>query len=135
VSRRGWSLFLAMCLVWGLPYLFIRIAVESVDPGTLVFTRTALASLILLPIALVRREVRAVLVSWLPLVAFTVIEIMVPWLLLGHAEQRISSSLTGLLVSAVPLFGALAFLLTASAERFSRSQVGGLFMGFIGVAR
>jgi drug/metabolite transporter (DMT)-like permease len=134
VSKRGWSLFLAMCLIWGLPYLFIRIAVDSVDPGTLVFIRTALASLILLPIALVRREVRAVLVSWRPLVVFTVIEIMVPWLLLGHAEQRISSSLTGLLVSAVPLFGALAFLLTASAERFSRGQVGGLLMGFVGVA-
>jgi drug/metabolite transporter (DMT)-like permease len=123
-----------MCVIWGLPYLFIRIAVDSVDPGTLVFLRTALAALILLPIALVRREVRPVLAAWKPLAAFTVVEIMVPWLLLGHAEQRISSSLTGLLVSAVPLFGALAFLLTASAERFSRAQVGGLLLGFIGVA-
>ena len=134
MSRRGWSLFLAMCVIWGLPYLFIRIAVDSVDPGTLVFVRTALAALVLLPIALVRREVRPVLSHWRPLAAFTVVEIMVPWLLLGHAEQRISSSLTGLLVSAVPLFGALAFLLTASAERFSRGQVAGLLLGFVGVA-
>jgi drug/metabolite transporter (DMT)-like permease len=123
-----------MCVIWGLPYLFIRIAVDSVDPGTLVFVRTALASLVLLPIALVRREVRAVLPHWRPVAAFTVVEIMVPWLLLGHAEQRISSSLTGLLISAVPLFGALAFLLTATAERFSRGQVGGLLLGFVGVA-
>jgi len=134
MSRRGWSLFLAMCLIWGVPYLFIRIAVESVDPGTLVFVRTALAALVLLPIALARREVRQVLTRWKPLAVFTVIEIMVPWMLLGHAEQRISSSLTGLLVSAVPLFGALAFLLTTSAERFSRGQTVGLVLGFVGVA-
>jgi drug/metabolite transporter (DMT)-like permease len=123
-----------MCLIWGLPYLFIRIAVDSVDPGTLVFVRTAMAALVLLPIALVRREVLAAVARWRPLAAFAVIEIMLPWMLLGHAEQRISSSLTGLLVSAVPLFGALAFLLTASAERFSRGQTVGLVLGFVGVA-
>lgn len=134
MSRRGWSLFLAMCLIWGLPYLFIRIAVESVDPGTLVFLRTALASIVLLPIALARREVRQVLAHWKPLAVFTVIEIMVPWLLLGHAEQRLSSSLTGLLLAGIPLFAALAFLLTSTAERFSRGETTGLVLGFVGVA-
>jgi drug/metabolite transporter (DMT)-like permease len=123
-----------MCLIWGLPYLFIRIAVESVDPGTLVFLRTALASIVLLPIALARREVRQVLAHWKPLAVFTVIEIMVPWLLLGHAEQRLSSSLTGLLLAGIPLFAALAFLLTSTAERFSRGETTGLVLGFVGVA-
>jgi drug/metabolite transporter (DMT)-like permease len=134
MTRRGWSLFLAMCLIWGLPYLFIRIAVEHVDPGTLVFVRTALAALVLLPIALVRREVVVVLRRWRPLAVFAFVEIMMPWVLLGHAEQTISSSLAGLLVATVPLFGALGFLLTAQAERFSRLQVTGLFLGFVGVA-
>ncbi|TNM36720.1 DMT family transporter [Nocardioides albidus] len=123
-----------MCLIWGLPYLFIRIAVEHVSPAGLVFLRTALAAVILLPLALARREVAPVLARWRPLVLFAVIEIMVPWVLLGHAEQRISSSLAGLLVSAVPLFGALAFLVTSHAERFTPAQVGGLALGFVGVA-
>jgi drug/metabolite transporter (DMT)-like permease len=134
VTKRGWSLFLAMCLIWGLPYLFIRIAVEHVSPAGLVFLRTALASLVLLPVALARREVAPVLARWRPLALFAFIEIMVPWVLLGHAEQRISSSLAGLLVAAVPLFGALAFLVTAHAERFSTSQAAGLVLGFAGVA-
>ncbi|UUW89962.1 DMT family transporter [Pimelobacter simplex] len=134
MTKRGWSLFLAMCLIWGLPYLFIRIAVEDVSPAALVFLRTALAALVLLPIALVRREVGPVLARWRPLVVFAVIEIMIPWVLLGHAEQRISSSLAGLLVAAVPLFGALAFLVTSHAERFTLSQTGGLVLGFAGVA-
>ncbi len=134
MSRRGWTLFLAMCLIWGLPYLFIRIAVEHVSPGGLVFFRTALAALMLLPLALARHEVRDVLAHWRPLLAFSVIEIMIPWVLLGHAETEISSSLAGLLVAAVPLFGALAFLLTPHAEKFSPVQLGGLFLGFAGVA-
>lgn len=133
MTRRGWALFVAMCLVWGIPYLFIRVAVEHVDPGTLVFLRTAVAALVLIPIALVRREVAAVLPRWRPLALFALIEIMVPWVLLGHAEQRISSSLAGLLVAAVPLFGALGFLLTSYAERFTRNQAVGLVLGFAGV--
>ena len=134
MTKRGWSLFLAMCLIWGLPYLFIRIAVEDVTPAALVFLRTAIAALVLLPIALARREVAPVLARWQPLVLFAVLEIMVPWVLLGHAEQRISSSLAGLLVAAVPLFGALAFLITEHAERFSVAQSAGLVLGFAGVA-
>ena len=134
MTNRGWSLFLAMCLIWGLPYLFIRIAVDHVSPAELVFLRTAIAALVLLPLALLRREVAPVLARWQPLVLFAVIEIMIPWVLLGHAEQRISSSLAGLLVAAVPLFGALAFLVTSHAERFSAAQLGGLVLGFAGVA-
>lgn len=134
MSRRGWALFLAMCVIWGLPYLFIRIAVEHVSPGALVWVRTGLGTLVLLPIALMRGQVRPVLARWQPLLLFAVIEIMVPWMLLSHAEQEITSSLAGLLVAAVPLFGALAFLLTSSAERFSRFQLVGLFLGFTGVA-
>lgn len=134
MTKRGWSLFLAMCVIWGLPYLFIRIAVEDVSPAVLVLLRTALAALVLLPLALLRRQVRPVLARWRPLVVFSAIEIMVPWVLLGHAEQKISSALAGLLVAAVPLFGALAFLVTAHAERFTAVQVGGLVLGFAGVA-
>lgn len=134
MTKRGWSFFLAMCLIWGLPYLFIRIAVEHVSPAGLVFLRTALAALVLLPIALARGDVAPVLRRWRPLVLFAFLEIMVPWVLLGHAEQRISSSLAGLLVAAVPLFGALAFLVSKDAERFTPAQVGGLVLGFAGVA-
>lgn len=134
MSRRGWTLFLAMCVIWGLPYLFIRIAVEEISPGALVFLRTGIGAAVLLPIALLRGHVRPVLARWQPLLLFAVVEIMVPWMLLSHAEQSITSSLAGLLVAAVPLFGALAFLLTPHAERFSSFQLVGLVLGFAGVA-
>src|SRR3954452_18733423 len=107
VSRRGWVLFAAMGVIWGIPYLLIKVAVDELSPSTLVLCRTALASLLLLPIALVRGGLREGLVAWRAVVALAVVEIMVPWLLLGVAEQRLSSSLTGLLIASVPLVGAV----------------------------
>ena len=105
VSRRGWALFAAMCVIWGIPYLLIRVAVRDVSPGTLVFLRTVIGGGVLLPLALRSGGFGPVLRRWKPLVAFAVLEIAVPWLLLGNAEQHLPSSLTGLLVAAVPLVG------------------------------
>ena len=134
MTRRGWLLFAAMSVIWGLPYLFIRIAVEYLTPGTLVFFRTAGAAVVLLPLALVRGQVAAVLARWRPLVLFTVIEVMLPWLLLSDAERHLSSSLAGLLVAAVPLVGALIARFSSPADRVTGSQLVGLLLGVVGVA-
>jgi drug/metabolite transporter (DMT)-like permease len=128
------ALFAAMCVIWGLPYLFIRVAVEHVQPGTLVFLRTGLASLVLLPIAVFRHELRPVLARWKWLVAFAVIEVMVPWFMLSDAETHLNSSLAGLLVAGVPLVGALAARFTAHADPVNRTQFLGLMVGIVGVA-
>src|SRR4051812_9547239 len=103
MSRRGLALFGAMCVIWGIPYLLIRVAVRDLSPATLVLARTGIAALLLLPIAAARDELRPVLRHWAPLLAFAAVEIAIPWVLLGSAEQRISSSLTALLIAAVPL--------------------------------
>src|SRR5258708_30291003 len=98
MSRRGWLLFGVMSLIWGIPYLFIKIALEGVSAPFLVFARTAIGAAILLPIALRRGMIRPALRHWRPLLAFAALEIAGPWLLLGDAEQHISSSLAGLLI-------------------------------------
>ena len=134
MSRRGWVLFVAMGVIWGIPYLLIKIAVDELTPSTLVLARCVLATLVLLPIALSRGRLGAVLTSWKPLVAFAAIEIMVPWLLLGVAEQRISSSLTGLLIASVPLVGAVLAVATGLDDRLDGRRLAGLLLGFAGVA-
>jgi drug/metabolite transporter (DMT)-like permease len=133
MTRRGWSLFAAMCVIWGIPYLLIRVAVRDVAPGTLVFARTAIGGLILLPLALSRGGFGPVLRRWRPLVAFTVIELAVPWLFLGNAEKHLASSLTGLLVAAVPLVGVLVARLLGSDDRVDTSRAIGLILGLTGV--
>lgn len=128
MSRRGWILFIAMSVVWGVPYLLIKVAVRDIGPAELVFIRTALGALLLLPIALYRKELRAAFRPWLPLLAYTVVEIGVPWLLLSHAEQKVDSSLTGLVIAGVPLAAALI-----ARERLSSARVAGLLTGLAGV--
>jgi drug/metabolite transporter (DMT)-like permease len=96
MTRRGVLLFAAMSLIWGIPYLMIRVAVRELAPVTLVFFRTALAAALLVPFAAYRGELRPLLARWKPLVVYTVIEVAVPWVLLSEAETKVSSSLAGL---------------------------------------
>jgi drug/metabolite transporter (DMT)-like permease len=134
VSRRGWVLFSAMCLIWGIPYLLIKVAVEEVHPATLVLARTAVAAALLLPVAAARGLLRPLLPRWRWVLVFAGVEVCVPWLLLGYAEQRLSSSLTGLLIAAVPLVGALLALGVGGDDRLDARRVTGLLVGLGGVA-
>jgi drug/metabolite transporter (DMT)-like permease len=134
VSRRGAFLFAVMCVVWGVPYLMIRVAVRELDPATLVFARTGIAALLLLPVAALRGELRPVLRRPVPLLAFAAVEIAVPWLMLSRAEQHLSSSLTGLLIAAVPLVGTTITRTTGARERVAATNAVGLAIGLAGVA-
>ena len=134
MTRRGLLLFAAMCVIWGIPYLLIRVAVRELSPETLVFARTAIAALLLLPIAAARRELRPVLARWRPLLVFAAVEIAAPWVLLSRAETHVSSSLAGLMIAAVPLVGAAIARTTGDRERLGASSTIGLLVGIAGVA-
>jgi drug/metabolite transporter (DMT)-like permease len=134
MSRRGWILFAAMCVIWGIPYLLIKVAVEELSPATLVLARTALAALILVPIALARGELRGLRTARRPLLAYTLIEICGPFVLLGYAETRLSSSVTGLLVAGVPLVGAALARFFGDGESLGVRRLAGLLIGLVGVA-
>jgi len=134
MSRRGALLFAAMCVIWGIPYLLIRVAVRELAPVTLVFARTALGAALLTPVAAWRGELRPLLRHWKPLLVYTAAEVAIPWVLLARAETRLTSSLTGLLIAAVPLVGAVIVTLTGERERQGRRRWVGLLVGIGGVA-
>jgi len=134
MSRRGLALFAAMSVIWGIPYLFIAVAVAEITPATLVFLRTVIATAILMPIALLRVDLRPVLGHWRWIVAFSLIEIALPWLMLGSAEQHIPSSLAAILLAGVPMVGAIVAVTTGGTDRFGRTGVAGLLVGLVGVA-
>ncbi len=134
MTRRGLLLFVAMCLIWGIPYLFIRVAVSELAPVTLVFLRSAVAALVLVPVAVRRGEFRHLFDKWLPLVIFALVEMGIPWLSISTAEQHISSSLAGLLISAVPLVGVMIAPLFGNRERIGPVNLVGLLLGLVGVA-
>ena len=127
-------MFAAMCVIWGVPYLLIRVAVRDFSPGVLVFARTTIGGLVLLPFALANGGFGPVLRRWRPLLAFTVIEIAVPWLLLSDAERKLSSSLSGLLVAAVPLVGVVvAYVARSDDAGGGWLRYSGLLLGLVGV--
>jgi drug/metabolite transporter (DMT)-like permease len=133
MTKRGWILFIALGLLWGMPYLLIRIAVGAIDPLVVAFSRTLIGALLLLPVALQRRALAAGFRKWKWLLAYTLIEISLPWLLLGHAETRLNSSTAGLLIAVVPLFAAL-IVTKLGHERLEPRRLFGLGLGFAGVA-
>ena len=134
MSKRGWLLFAAMSVIWGVPYLLIKVALEGMPAPFIVFARTAIGALVLLPIALKRDLVRPALKQWRYLFTFAAIEIAGPWLLLGDAEQHMTSSLAGLLISSVPLIVAVIMWRLGDSSAVSGVRLLGLFIGMAGVA-
>jgi drug/metabolite transporter (DMT)-like permease len=126
-------LFALMSVLWGIPYLFIRIAVAEVSPAYLVLMRCAVATLILLPVALARVDLRPILARWPWLVAFAAIEIAIPWVALGSAEQHVSSSLAALVLAGVPIVGTVIGLVIGSADRMGPANLAGRALGVLGV--
>ncbi|WP_240661318.1 MULTISPECIES: DMT family transporter [unclassified Streptomyces] len=117
MTARGWFLFSLMGVVWGIPYLMIKVAVDEVSPSAVVFARCALGALLLLPFALrqpgLARNIRT---HWKPMLAFAVIEIVGPWYTLTDAERHLSSSTAGLLIAGVPIVGVLLSRFFGAAE-------------------
>ncbi len=133
VSRRGWVLFALMSVLWGIPYLMIKVAVEDVSVPVLVFARTFLGAVLLLPLMLRAGDLGVVRRHWRPLLVFAALEILGPWALLSDAEHRLTSSMTGLLIAAVPIIAVLVARVTGDAERLGPVRWTGLLVGLAGV--
>lgn len=134
MSKRGWLLFAVMSVVWGVPYLMIKVAVTGVSVPVLVFARTAVAAAVLLPLAVRGGRLAGIHRHWRPLLAFAAIEIMVPWWLLSDAERHLSSSMSGLLIAASPVLAVVLARLTGGEGRLPGTRIAGLAVGFAGVA-
>jgi drug/metabolite transporter (DMT)-like permease len=134
MSRRGWWLFVVMSVIWGTPYLLIRVAVRDLSPATLVFARTLPAAVLLIPLAARRGQLRPILSRWRWIVAYTAVEIALPWLFLSTAEQHLTSSTAGLLIATVPLIAVVLYrVVSPDTERLSLRRLLGLIVGFAGV--
>lgn len=133
MSRRGWLLFAAMSVLWGLPYLLIKVSVGELSAPALVLLRCSLAALLLGGWAAARGELLPVLRHWRPVLLFTLLEMTGPWLLIAHAEKTLPSALTGLLVAAVPMVAAVAGQVAGEQDRLDGVRVLGLLVGLAGV--
>jgi len=133
MTRKGWLLFTAMSVIWGIPYLFIKIAVRELDPSVVVFARVGIAAAVLLPMAARRGLLRKLRGGVLAIIALAFVQIVGPFLMISYGEQHIASSLTSLLIAADPLLVALLALRFDPGERVSGLRLVGLLIGMGGV--
>lgn len=133
MSRRALGLFVLMSVVWGIPYLLIKVAVRHLTPADVVEGRTLLGALLLMPLAVRQGRLSPLLQAWKPFGAYCVCELAIPWFLLSNAERRIDSSLSGLLVAAVPLVSVMLAYLSGHGNVLGREGLTGLLVGLAGV--
>ncbi|MGI8805620.1 MAG: DMT family transporter, partial [Thermoleophilaceae bacterium] len=134
MSRRSLLALLFLGSLWGASYMFIKIALDDLSPAMVVFARTALAALVLVPLALRRDALGGLSGALGVIVLLAVVQVSAPFLLISAGEQEISSSLTGILISSTPLFTALLAIWVDHEERSTGPRALGLVAGFLGVA-
>jgi drug/metabolite transporter (DMT)-like permease len=134
MSWRGWMAFAALGVIWGVPYFFIKIAVQELSPLVLAWGRISLGALILLPIAWHRGGLRDLWPHKGPLVAFALVEFVIPFCMISYGERWIGSSVAGILIATVPLTIALISRFFGLHEPLGAWRLTGLIMGFAGVA-
>ena len=134
MSSRAWATFGAVSVLWGIPYLFIKVAVDAgVPPAFLAWVRVVLAAALLLAIAWRAGTLASVRGHWRWLAVFAMTEIAIPFPLIAAGEQHVASSLTAIIIATAPLFVALLALRFDATERVTGRRLIGLLIGLGGV--
>ncbi|HEX2492306.1 MAG TPA: DMT family transporter [Steroidobacter sp.] len=133
MSWRAWATFTALCVIWGLPYSLIKLALRELSPFVIAWARIALAAAVLVPIAWKRGVLRPAFAHMRAVSAFAAAQLMIPFSLIAAGEERISSSLAGIFVATVPLIIVIIAPLFGVTEKLGLRRFGGLMIGFCGV--
>mgnify|MGYP000739390423 FL=1 len=134
MSRKGLFLFLIAGTAWGLPYLFIRLAVPYFSTPSVIFSRVVIGALVLIPIAVYRKSLMPALKAWPWVLAYAALEMIGPWFLITESERVINSGLAGLLVATVPFFGLIiGYFYLGDKSLAHKNTLAGLVIGFTGV--
>jgi drug/metabolite transporter (DMT)-like permease len=133
MSRKNWGLFLLIGLLWGIPYLLMKVAVKEISPVAIVFSRVFIGSVILIPMAIHRKSLRAAFANFRYVIPYAIAEMIGPWILITTAEKKLSSGLAGLLVATVPIWSTLQASFHGDKSVWHKKRLFGLILGFIGV--
>ncbi len=136
MSRKSALIFALVGIVWGVPYLFIKVAVDETNgypPVIVVFGRVFIGALILIPLAIRDKSIFAALKGIKYVAFYALLEMVIPWLLIGTAEQKISSGLAGLLIASVPIWSTLITYFQGDKDALRFNRLMGIGSGFVGV--
>lgn len=133
MSRRGWLLFSLIGVIWGVPYLFMKVAVDELSIPLIVFSRLAIGATLLIPLAL-RENSKSPIKPYLKYILFyAFLEMIVPWTLITSAQRDLSSGVVALLVATVPIWATLFAHHTGDSTAAHRVRIFGIVIGLIGI--
>ena len=134
MSRRGWALFALIGALWGVPYMFMKVAVAELSTPVIVFSRLAIGAALLLPLSIIQGSLRGALKYWRYILFYAILEMVGPWFLITSAQKDLSSGVVALLVATVPIWATLFAHHTGDSTAAHRTRIFGITVGLIGIA-
>lgn len=134
MSRKGWALFALVGLLWGVPYLFMKVAVEELATPVIVFSRLIIGAAVLVPLAIFQKSIKHAMKYWKYIALYAVLEMVIPWTLITNAQRDLSSGVVALLVATVPIWATLFAHHSGDTTAAHRTRVIGIAIGLIGIA-
>lgn len=133
MSRKGWALFGLVGVLWGVPYLFMKVAVEELATPVIVFSRLFIGAVVLIPLALHQKAIRPALKYWPYIALYAILEMVIPWTLITNAQKELSSGVVALLVATVPIWATLFAHHTGDSTAAHRTRILGIAIGLVGI--
>jgi drug/metabolite transporter (DMT)-like permease len=133
MTRKSWIQFGFVGILWGIPYLLMKVAVADIPPPMIVAGRTLIGALILIPIAIKKNTLKDAIQGIKYVAPYAVLEMVGPWILITNAEKQITSGLAGLLVATVPIFSTIFSSLRGDHTVWQPKRIVGLVVGFTGI--
>lgn len=134
MSRKGWALFALVGVLWGVPYLFMKVAVDELATPLIVFARLFIGAVVLIPLALSQKAIRSTLQYWPYIALYAILEMVIPWSLITNAQKDLSSGVVALLVATVPIWATLFAHHTGDSTAAHRTRIFGIAIGLVGIA-
>ena len=133
MSRRAYYHFAVSGLLWGIPYLLMKVAVRDIPPTVIVCGRVLIGAAILIPIAIHQKVLMDAIRGWRYVLPYAIFEMMIPWILITNAEKKISSGLAGLLIATVPIWSTIFASMTGDKTVWHSKRLAGILVGFVGL--
>jgi drug/metabolite transporter (DMT)-like permease len=134
MSRRGWALFSLIGALWGVPYMFMKVAVQELSTPVIVFSRLAIGALLLLPLAIFQGSLKKALPYWRYILFYALLEMVGPWFLITNAQHDLPSGVVALLVATVPIWATLFAHHSGDSTAAHRTRIFGITIGLLGIA-
>lgn len=134
MSRRGWGLFALVGVLWGVPYLFMKVAVDELATPVIVFARVLIGALVLIPLATFKNALRPALKYWKYILLYAILEMVIPWSLITSSQRELSSGVVALLVATVPIWATFFAHYSGDTTAAHRTRLFGIAIGLVGIA-